>query len=227
VPKTISLQESVADLATQLLHVVAITATTVQPVRHLGTATTVQHVQHLVTVTTVQPVQSAQAMVAVIGLLVETKALVARLKKLGTIAMIVQLVRLTETVMTVQHAQHLVTVMTVQLVRHMETAMSVQHVVIQAASRQTVHHSVVALVIAIAQSVRHTVSQIQQDLKTEIQSVETSLVIATRGVMTLRLETQTVQIVPLVMTLVNHHSAELVIQTQTKKLSSKTRCLSA
>jgi hypothetical protein len=241
VPKTISLQESVADLATQLLHVVAITATTVQPVRHLGTATTVQpvrhlgtattvqHVQHLVTVTTVQPVQSAQAMVAVIGLLVETKARVARLKKLGTIVMIVQLVRLMAQAVTaalqVMIVANLAT--TVQHAQHLVTVMSVQRVVTQAESSQTVHHSVVALVIAIAQSVLHTASQIQQDLKTAMQSVETSLVIATQEAMTLRREIQTVQIVPLVMTLANHHSAELAIQTQTKKLSLKTRFLSA
>ena len=223
------------DHATLLHHAAATTAMSVQHVRHMETvmahqrvaATTATTVQHLATVMIVQHVRSAQTMVAVIGLLVETKAQVARLKKLGTIAMIVQLVRLTETVMTAQHAQHLVTVMIVQPVRLMETATSVQRVVTQAASSQTVHHSVVALVIVIAQSVRHTASQIQQDLKTAMQSVETSLVIATQEAMTLRREIQTVQIVPLVMTLVNHHSAELVIQTQTKKLSLKTRFLSA
>jgi hypothetical protein len=250
VPKTITQQESAVDHATLLHHAVATTAMSVQHVRLMATvmahqrvaattATTVQLVQHLVTVMIVQRVRlmetamivqhvlSAQTMVAVIGLHVETKARVARLKKLGTIAMIVQLVRLTETVMTVQHVQRLVTVMTVQRVRLMGTAMSVQRVVTQAASSQTVHHSVAALVIAIAQSVRHTASQIQQDLKTAMQNVETSLVIATQEAMTLRREIQTVQIVPLVMTLVNHHSAELAIQTQTKKLSLKTRFLSA
>jgi hypothetical protein len=141
--------------------------------------------------------------------------------------MTVQHVRLTETEMTVQHVRLTETEMTVQHVHHLVTVMTVQRVVTQAASSQTVHHSVVALVIVIAQSVRHTASQIQQDLKTAMQNVETSLVIATQEAMTLRREIQTVQIVPLVMTLVNHHSAELAIQTQTKKLSSKTRFLSA
>jgi hypothetical protein len=226
VPKTITHQESAVDHATLLHHAVATTAMIVQHVRLMATvmahqrevattATNVQHAQRMATAKTVQRVRSAQAMVAVIGLLVETKARVARLKKLGTIVMIVQL------------AQHLVTVMNVQRVRHMETAMIVQRGVTQAASSQTVHHSVVALVIAIAQSVLHTASQIQQDLKTAIQNVETSLVIATQEAMTLRREIQTVQIVPLVMTLVNHHSAELAIQTQTKKLFLKTRFLSA
>jgi hypothetical protein len=178
---------------------------------------TVQRVRLMATVMIAQPVRSAQAMVAVIGLLVETKARVARLRKLGTIAMIAQLVRLM--------AQAVTAALQVMIVANL--AMSVQRVVTQAASSQTVHHSVVALVIAIAQSVLHTASPIQQDLKTAMQSVETSLVIATQEAMTLRREIQTVQIVPLVMTLVNHHSAELAIQTQTKKLSLKTRFLSA
>jgi hypothetical protein len=249
VQKTISLQESAVVHATLLLHAVVTTVMSVRHVRHMATAMahqravattvmsvqrvrptetamtvhlvrlmatamTVQHVQRSETAMTAQHVQSAQAMVAVIGRRVETKAPVARLKKLGMIATIVQ------------HVQHLVTVMTVQRARPTETAMSVQHVVIQIASSQVVHHSVVALVIAIAQSVRHTVSQIQQDLKTALQSVKTFLVIATQEAMTLRLETQTVPIVPLVMTHANHHSAEHAIQTQTKKLSLKTRFLS-
>ncbi|CAB4553033.1 unannotated protein [freshwater metagenome] len=193
----------------------ATTATSVQLVQRLVTEMTVQHVRLTATAMTAQLVRSAQAMVAVIGHRVETKAPVAQLKKLGMIAMIVQ------------HVQRLVTAMTVQHVRLTETAMTVQHEVVLIASSRAVHHSVVALVIAIAQSVRHTANQIQQDLKTAMQSVETFLEIATQEVMTLRLETHTVQIVPLVMTHANQHSAEHAIQTQTKKLSLKTRFLSA
>jgi hypothetical protein len=195
--------------------VAATTATSVQLAQPLVTEMTVQHVRHTETAMTARLVQSAQAMVAVIGHRVETKAPVARLKKLGMIAMIVQ------------HVQRLVTVTSVQHVRLTETAMNVQPVVIQIASSQAVHHSVVALAIAIAQSVRHTANQIQQDLKTAMQSVEAFLEIATQEAMTLRLEIQTVRIVPLVMTHVNQHSAEHAIQTQTKKLSLRTRFLSA
>jgi hypothetical protein len=248
--KTISLQESAADYemvlqlevvttamsvqhvrhtetvmtALRVLHMetamahqpaVVTTATSVQLVQPLVTAMTVQHVLHTVTAMTARLGRSAQAMVAVIGHRVETKAQVAQLKKLGMIAMIVQ------------HVQRLVTAMSVQRVRLTETATSVQPVVIQIASSQAVHHLVVALAIAIAQSVRHTANQIQQDLKTAMQSVEIFLEIATQEAMTLRLEIQTVRIAPLVMTHVNQHFVEHAIQTQTKKLSLKTRFLSA
>jgi hypothetical protein len=169
-----------------------------------------------------------------IGLLVETKVPVQLHASLVTtlmtaqLAMVVrhttQIVRRTVTAME-QLAQSVLLTVTVIHVRHAMTAMHVQRVVTMNANlvllvtAKTVRHVqvlVVASATATVQSVLHTASQIHHVSKTATQSV----------VHGLRTETPIVRTAQHAMIHANHLSVVHVTQTQTRRLSSKTRFLS-
>jgi hypothetical protein len=114
--------------------------------------------------------------------------------------------------MIVTRVQHVVT-MNVNLVL-LETAMNVQHVQVL----------VVASATATVLSVLHTVSQIQLVSKTALQSA-VGLKIAV-AIHLAKSATQTVRTVQHAMIHANHHSAVHATQTQTRRLSSRTRFLS-
>jgi hypothetical protein len=183
-------------------------------------------VQHMATAIT-QVAQSVQTTVVVTGHLEATKVQVVQLKRLGVHAMIAMRARLTAIAMTallvktaalVTHALHMEAVM--QIARHalLVTAKTVQHVQVL----------VVASATATVQSVLHTASQILHASKTALQSAVGQKIAAVTQVAIhlAKRETQTVQTVQHAMTHANHHSAVLATQTQTRRLSSKTRFLS-
>jgi hypothetical protein len=118
--------------------------------------------------------------------------------------------------MIVTRVQHVVT-MNVNLVL-LVTAKIVQHVQVL----------VVASATATVQSVLHTESQIQLDSKTALQSaVGQKIAVAIQVAIHLaKSATQTVRTVQHAMIHANHHSAVHATQTQTRRLSSRTRFLS-
>jgi hypothetical protein len=125
---------------------------------------------------------------------------------------------------TTQIVLHTATVM-VQLVQSVRHAMTARLAVTMSANRallvtaMTVRHVqvlVVASATATAQSVRLTANQIQLVSKTATQSVVHGLKIATQTVLT----------VQHVMIHANQLSVVHAMQTQTRRLSSKTRFLS-
>jgi hypothetical protein len=172
-----------------------------------------------------------------IGRLAQAKVLVVHRVLLTT-----QIVRLTATAMiallapvTVTHVRHSVVVAMI--------AMHVQHVVTMSANRahsetaKTVQHVqvlAVASATATVQSVLHTASQIHHASKTALQSAVGQKTVtrkaATAGfprarAITIR-ETPTVQTVQHAMIHANQLSAAPATQTQTRRLSSRTRFLS-
>jgi hypothetical protein len=170
------------------------------------------------------------------GLLAQARELVVHHVRLTT-----QIVLLMETAMTVHHA-HGVHAMTARLVAMIVT--HVQHVVmaqaataglqIKTAHSETakiVQHAqvlVVASATATVQSVLHTASQIHHASKTALQSVvgQTTAVAIQVAIHLVKSATQTVRTVQHAMIHANHHSAVHATQTQTRRLSSKTRFLS-
>ena len=93
---------------------------------------------------------------------------------------------------------------------------------------QHVQVLVVASATVTVQSVLHTVSQIQLDSKTALQSaVGQKIAVVIQVVIHLvKSATQTVRTVQHAMIHANHHSAVHATQTQTRRLSSRTRFLS-
>jgi hypothetical protein len=160
-----------------------------------------------------------------IGLLVETRVLVQLHASLVTTPMTAQLAMVV--LLTTQTVLHMVA-MIVHLalsVLHTETVMTALHVVtmnvnhvllVTAKIVQHVQVLVVASAIATVQSALHTASQIQHVSKTATQSVAHGL----------KIVTQTVRTVQHAMIHANHHSAVHATQTQTRRLSSRTRFLS-
>jgi hypothetical protein len=132
---------------------------------------------------------------------------------LGVLAMTVQLAMIAHRVATVQ-----ATVATTVLHAVMT---NVSHVL--SATAKTVQHVqvlVVASATATVQSVLHTASQILHVSKTALQSAVGQKTVAAKSA------TQTVQTVQHAMIHANQLSAAHATQTQTRRLSSKTRFLS-
>jgi hypothetical protein len=232
----------VANLAMSVLHTVAImlVVQSAKPtiamivhlavtVRLMATAMIVHlevTVQHMATAIT-QVVQSVQTMVVVTGLLEATKVQVVQLKRLGVHAMIAIRVLHTATAMIVRLAK---TAALVIHVLHMEAAMQIARHALSVTAKIVlrVQVLVVASATATAQSVLHTASQILHASKTALQNaVGQKIAVVTQGVTQVaKKETQTVQTVQLAMILANQLSAVHATQTQTRRLSSRTRFLS-
>jgi hypothetical protein len=127
---------------------------------------------------------------------------------------------------TVTHARHLVVA---AMTAHLVVTMSVNLVLLVTAKIvQRAQVLVVASATATVQSVLHTASQIHHASKTAQQSaVGQKIVVVTQVAIHLaKSATQTVRTVQLAMIHANHHSAVHATQTQTRRLSSKTRFLS-
>jgi hypothetical protein len=166
-------------------------------------------------------VKSVQTTVVVTGLLEEMKVQVVQLKRLGVLAKIAMRVLRMATAMTAALVTHvLLSEAVMQIVRHvlLVTAKIVQHVQVL----------VVASATATVQSVLHTASQIHLASKTALQSaVGQKIVVVTQVAIHLaKSAIPTVQTVQHAMIHANHHSAVHATQTQTRRLSSKTRFLS-
>jgi argonaute-like protein implicated in RNA metabolism and viral defense len=147
----------------------------------------------------------------------------------------IQIVRHTAIVMQIARHAHGVHAMTAHLAAMI--AMLVQHVVtmnvslallVTAKIVQHVQVLVVASATATVQSVLHTASQIHLASKTALQSaVGQKIVVVTQVAIHLaKSAIPTVQTVQHAMIHANHHSAVHATQTQTRRLSSKTRFLS-
>jgi hypothetical protein len=122
---------------------------------------------------------------------------------------------------TAIHVHHLVVAaMTAMLVQHVVTMNVNLALLVTVKTVQHVQVLVVASATATVQSVLRTVSQIPRASKTALQSAVGQKIAVVKNAI------QTVLTVQHAMIHANHHSAVHATQTQTRRLSSKTRCLS-
>jgi hypothetical protein len=165
---------------------------------------------------------------------VQQHASLATTQMTAQLAMVVRLTtQIVLLMVTATHAHHsAVAAMTVMLVQHVvmaqvaTAALQIKTVLLETAkTAQRAQVLVVASATATAQSDLHTASQIHRVLKTALQSAVGQKIVAV--ILLAKSATQTVLTAQHAMIHVNQVSVVPATQTQTRRLSSRTRFLSA